>query len=489
LTQRLLAAVCGVFVVLAIALFVYNSGFGYDALEYLVIGRSLNDGFPFYSFIPSKSWGIYVLVAAFLQLPGAPTHAGVTALVTAILLGVAAATGFVVRARFSLRAGAGAAVLVGIGALFMELNFLEPTGFVYLSGLLAFGAVTTPDADERRWPWLVAGLWLGAGMAFKSVAAFYVAGLLAWVVCRHLASDRSLGRSTLQAAIIILGFCAAIGVQAGYFAAAGRLEPYLEWSFIFPLFHIPAQTEFLPKLYTKLLWVWLLAGGALVISLRHSERRHVFGHEQTWLLLALGSSGLAALLKVQASHYAFPGAAFLLIFAAVVSDRRAEARFAGNPYTMVRLGAAVAAACLVSVLLYRPEALARVYTVRSFPDETPLRSRLQSLVRADQRAIFFDEDLRLYWIADRYPDWPVLGTATQTTWYVEHHAADLMRALDDPRLAVVAFDPLSTSFGDRDFLRTPAVRAFLRDFRSRLEAGFARRDDLAPPFVLWTRTR
>ncbi len=64
-------------------------------------------------------------------------------------------------------------MLVGLGALFMELNFLQPTGFVYLSGLLAFAAVTTPNADDRRGPWLAAGLWLGAGMAFKSVAAFH----------------------------------------------------------------------------------------------------------------------------------------------------------------------------------------------------------------------------------------------------------------------------------------------------------------------------
>jgi hypothetical protein len=488
LTRRLLAAVCGTLLVPAVALFVHNSGFGYDALEYLVIGRSLNDRFPFYSFIPSKSWAIYSLVAAFLHLPGAATHAGVTALVTTILLGVAVATGLVLRTRFSSRAAACAAVFVGLGALFMELNFLQPTGFVYLSGLLAFAAVTTPNADERRGPWLVAGLGLGAGMAFKSVAAFYVAGLLGWLLCRHLVFGRSLGRSTLQAALVILGFGAAVGVQAGYFAATGRLQPYFEWSFSFPLLHFPPRTEFLPKLYTKLLWVWLLAGGALVISLRNTVRRPVYGDERTWLLLALGSSGLASVLKLQASHYAFPGAAFLLIFAAVVFDHRADERLAGNPRTTFRFGAAVAAACLLSVLLYRPEALARFYTVRSFADETPLRSRLQSLLRADQRAIFFDEHLRLYWIADRYPDWPVLNTDVQTTWYVEHHAADLLRAFDDPRLAVVEFDPLSTSFTDPDFLRTPAARAFFSDFRSRLEAGFARRDDLAAPFVLWTRT-
>jgi hypothetical protein len=90
--------------------------------------------------------------------------------------------------------------------------------------------------------------------------------------------------------------------------------------------------------------------------------------------------------------------------------------------------------------------------------------------------------------ADRYPGSPVRNPDVQTTWYVDH-AVDLLRAIEDPRRAVVEFDPLSTSFTDPDFLRTPAARALSRDVRGRLEARFARRDDLAAPFVLWTRTR
>ena len=48
-------------------MFAFNSGYGYDALEYLVIGRSLVDGYHLYDFIPSKSFGLYGLVAGLLK--------------------------------------------------------------------------------------------------------------------------------------------------------------------------------------------------------------------------------------------------------------------------------------------------------------------------------------------------------------------------------------------------------------------------------------
>jgi len=51
------------FVVALFYVFTYNSGYGYDALEYLVIGRSIAHGRPFYSLIPSKSPGIYYLIS------------------------------------------------------------------------------------------------------------------------------------------------------------------------------------------------------------------------------------------------------------------------------------------------------------------------------------------------------------------------------------------------------------------------------------------
>ena len=40
-------------------LFTYNSGYGYDGLEYLVIARAISRGAQLYSFMPSKSPGVY----------------------------------------------------------------------------------------------------------------------------------------------------------------------------------------------------------------------------------------------------------------------------------------------------------------------------------------------------------------------------------------------------------------------------------------------
>src|SRR6267378_667276 len=73
---------CLLFAVALFFVFTYNSGYGYDALEYLVIGRALAHGQRFYSLIPSKSPGIYYLVAAILTFKVPANHYTVSALIT-----------------------------------------------------------------------------------------------------------------------------------------------------------------------------------------------------------------------------------------------------------------------------------------------------------------------------------------------------------------------------------------------------------------------
>ena len=63
---------------------------------------------------------------------------------------------------------------------------------------------------------------------------------------------------------VVIGFLFAIGAQAAYFWSTDRLAPFIEWSFVFPLLHYPPHTEWLSKLYTKLLWVWIIVG--LILS-------------------------------------------------------------------------------------------------------------------------------------------------------------------------------------------------------------------------------
>ena len=484
--SRQLATVAAALAMVPVYLFIYNSGYGYDAFEYLIIGQSLNDGVPFYTFVPSKSWALYGLVAAYLHAPAAATHAGVALLVTATVLMVVVATYLVATARGLGTIGARtAALLVAANALFSELNYLEPTGFVYLSGLLAFAAVSGPKAERARAPWLLAGVWIGVGVAFKAVAAFYLIAIFCWLVWQASATK---SRGPLQNALYVtVGVAFTVAAQALYFWSSGRLEAFLEWSFVFPLLHYPANTEWVAKLYTKLLWVIVVIALAGAISLDARVRGRLYRDKNVWLLLSFGSCAVVPLLKTQSSHYAFPGTAFLLIYAAVVFERWIDARRAWRLRSSVAVVAIVAAAIVISGVLYRPSALRRFFDVRSYSEEQALCDSLQALVKPDEHFISFSQGTRLYWLSRRYPNWPLLNTDVQSSYYIERHSDELWRALDDSRLTLIEFDPASTTFDDARFLDHAANRSFVATLTCRLEAGFSRRDDLAPPLVLWTR--
>jgi hypothetical protein len=482
--MRFLLLLIGSLLLLSVVLFVHNSGYGYDALEYLVIGRALRDGQPFYTFVPSKSWALYALLACYLSIPQTDTHLGISLLVAAVLITICLATYVVVRRTFGCRTAFASSMLVGASSLFMELNYVEPEGFVYLCGLMSFAVATRTEREESRAKWLGAGLWIGVGMAFKSVAGFYLFALVLWTfVCRRELHQRSFE----QATFVIIGFLFAVGVQLVYFGVSGRLQPYMEWSFIFPVFYYPASTEWFAKLYTKLLWVWVGIAAAAVVSFGRMNRRLIYNDDKVWLLLAFGAFGLVPLLKVQASHYAFPGAAFFLVYVAVVFDRCIALRFAGRECFALSIGGGAFGVCLFSAVLYQPTAFLRLIDINSYADERPLRIALQEIVRPGEYAIFFDQGTRLYWISERYPNWPLLNTDVQTTYFVERNTPNLLHAFDDPRLTLVEFDPRRLSFDDRDFLTRSASRSFLKMLHCKLEAGFTRRDDLVRSLVLWTR--
>ena len=475
-----LAVACAVLASAATWLFVYNSGLGYDALEYLVIGRSLHDGHRLYDFVPSKSWGLYAFVGPYLRLPGASTRAGVAMLITGLLVVIALSTFVVVQRRFGGRAATLAAALVMIGALFMELNYLEAEAFVFLAGLSAFALVTpqSPMSSRRS---AAIGLVLGLGVAFKVVATLYlpaaVAGLI--LISRR---DSAFNRRSHVAALI-LGFLVAVAVPAMFFAATSRLQPHLLWSYVFPILQYPSNTDWVSKLYTKLLWIWLLVAGAAIAyaALRRSGR--VNPDFRVWLLVMLGISGLVPLLKTQASHYAFPGAAFLLIFVGVAFDLVVPRV---NRKTFVSIAVPVIAVITVSGVMYRPDAISRLFRVTRFDDATSAQ-RIDALASPAEGVIFVTGSTRLYWATGRYPAWPVLNTDVQTTYLIRTQPDRLMRALDDPAVRLVEFDPEAPGFDDAHLLQTPAARSFIAAFNCRLRGSFTRHNDAASGLVLWLR--
>ena len=67
----------------------------------------------------------------------------------------------------------------------MELNFLQPTGFVYLAGLVAFYFIIDgiKKCNTRAMvDFFIAGFIISAGAHFKSVALFYLVGGIALAV-------------------------------------------------------------------------------------------------------------------------------------------------------------------------------------------------------------------------------------------------------------------------------------------------------------------
>ena len=314
-----LLATCSFFFI-----FTYNSGYGYDALEYLVIGRSMAEGVPFYTYQPSKSPGIYYLVAWLHEAGIEFDHASLSAFITTLYAGAIVATFAVARRWFTMRAAYVIALLTALAAPFMEMNFLQPTILFYVCGLAAFDALLRFEQSNRFPALFAAGIALGAGITFKSSAAFY--GLAAGLFLILLRTRRGATFTWLFKCGLVLaaGVAGVIAALMAYFAIRGMAGAFLEWTFVFPFTHYPASTTFLAKAYTKLLWVHLLIVGCIPLLSSRSIREAVSRNLPAVLALLFGACSYLALMKTQASHYFFPGAPFLFMFAVSVYARKLQ---------------------------------------------------------------------------------------------------------------------------------------------------------------------
>jgi hypothetical protein len=476
---------CGLLTLTSIpfGLYAHNSGYGYDQLEYLIIGRSLVDGYRFYDLIPSKSPGIYLLVAAFLNVGWLQTHAQLAVLIAAIYVLLIVCSFVFAQRLWSVREATAGAGLVGLCAWFMELNFLQPTAFVYLFGLAACGFCIRAVNGHARRNWFLCGAMVAFGMQFKTVAAFYGVAAGALLLKRHWRDDWLRHGAAFASGVLVPS-----AAVAAWFAATGRGRDFWEWTVYFPLFKYPANTWFLSKLYTKLLIFDVVFACAIAAAMHPRIRRAVWGDFRTLAVFVFGAVSLLALTKTQASHYCFPGAAFLSLFSArvgaLVAERAPERspRSASTGFVIAAVGLAVA-----SAFAYRPQAFARLATVRRFQEETSIaRYVAQSSLRADH-VIAFSNPTWLYWIAHRYPNTRLIHTDVQNTYFVAGHPDALVRALDDPTLRLVEFNPLAQEFADPEFSKVAAARAEMQRFKSRLEQRF-RPDPTSPVgYHFWVR--
>jgi len=475
--------------VMVFYIYSYNSGWGFDALEYLAIGRSLVDGYALYAFIPSKSWGLYAFIAAAFRL-GVPTsHAGVSALITGLFAASVASTWYVARRLFGTRIAWTSIVLVGLCAAFMELNFLEPEPFVYLFGLAAYYVLLSNNTEVSKSPsrFFWAAFLVACGCAFKVVAGFYILAIGVFAVYRAGLSRRRFDVTIRAAAATSLGFICGFAPQLMYFTLTGRTHQFLEWTITYPLLHYPRSTDFLLKFVTKLLWFLVLTLASVTITLRGRLRQKFLADERVLLAVAMGIAGWLSLFKNQATHYAFPGAAFLCFFISWVAWTTLD----HNKITARQIAAV--SGCLIGLigfaaLLYSPRIVKRFTSWRDFADERVLRSEVQSFVKFRQNFLAINDSAQMYWISERYPPVPVLNTEAQTTWWLSKNPRAFADAVGNSRLTLIEFNPNAVYLDDPNAYANGTWKLALGDLRDALSRSFCQ---TAPPdaqgHLFWVR--
>jgi hypothetical protein len=198
------------------------------------------------------------------------------------------------------------------------------------------------------------------------------------------------------------------------------------------------------------------------------------------LALLFGACSYLALLKIQSSHYFFAGAPFLMLFALSVYDR-ALGPGPVQRKMLVRIsvaGVALLVVVSVSILTYRPDALQRLTQLRAFDaEERPVREFVQRRVRPDQYVLFAGGGVPptwAYWVSHRYPPPPFINADVRTIWALRNRPESVFNLLDNPRLALVQFDPdqvaeprMDDPFGD-----SPVDALRMQEYLSRLQVAF-----------------
>ena len=482
------------FISAAFYLFVFNSGYGYDALEFLTIGRALRDGYPLFHFSPHKPWALYGLVACFFSAGFPANHWGVSLLITLIFVLNLVATFMILKRLFDDKTALLGCFFVTLSSIFMEMNFLEAEGLSALSGILAYAALLIGFRKKRPFGIFLGGFIIGIGTWFKIVTVIYLPGAMLFLwFWRHRPEKASIRNQIRNQFFLISGTLTAALIPMTYFFSRGDLRTYLFWTYFFPFVGYQTFTYWAFKLYTRLLWFFVLLICALGLSLRREIRQKIYAHDGSVLLLCMGMIPLTLLFKSQAPHYLFPAAALLSGFMAVVFihgheiANRSKFIFKGMVVMLGTAALAMAAYLLVSGKISR---LKDLTLLRDYSYETRIASTLSEQVPSDGKALFFRDSASLYWITHRYPNVQFLWFDDWATRRIKDNPRSLLDALADPALQLVEFNPEAP--GDTDVLdfflgNNENNKRALKDFDRALRADFIPSDIHIPPYRFWVR--
>jgi hypothetical protein len=347
--------------------------------------------------------------------------------------------------------------------------------------------VATNLSLTRRWPFALAGLALGLGFLFKSVSAFYVVGICFFLLIHGYRTRRVL-TAGLAAIFTGAGFAVALALLLIYFSSTGRASDFLEWTIYFPLLKYPAHTLWFDTLYKKLAWFHAILLLSAVWSVMPARRRSIYADPALQLALWMGVCSYAALLKTQGANYCFPGAGFLSLFIAVVVARTIETPLTRMKFIAISIGASLLLVLMVAgVLLHRPAAFLRFFSVRDYSDERVLARYLSNACPPRSRALFFSDNMRLYWISHFYPAVPFVNMNVQTAYILEKNPNVLLESLDDPNLALVEFQRSLPGVAEFEQFKPGRFTALLDEFEARLRQRFVLRSDSPEGRAFWQR--
>lgn len=470
-------------------LFTYNSGYGYDAYEYLVLARSLDEGYRLYDFIPSKSYLLYTSTNVLLNLLGGYNHLSVSALITLLATGVLVSAWRAARI-FSKRTALLTVLLTAACCFFMEMNFLEPESWIAIFGLNAF-ALAVGNNGKQPWRWLAAGLLLGLAMCFKSVAAFYVVGFGAFILTLWLTGRLAFWPMVGRGMLVLVGFALPLFLSLLYFYATNRLEAHLEWTYIYPFGGYPSHTLFLGKFLIKVSWLLLLLLLSVVVVLQRPYRSRYQQTPALWLALLLAFFACVPMLKTQASHYFFQAAVFFSLHLGYLTDQwliEYEIRYRQVPYRLLALGGGGLGLLLtISLLLYRPGTLKRFFSLADYSNETQIGDFIREKAGPNGHVLLFDHAMYLYYLSDRAPNVPFIFTEMQTTHYLNSHPDTYQRALADTSLKFVLFGNRTSLIDDSTALHQPVHVRAIHQLRTGLKKDFILTKDPRFPLPYWVR--
>ena len=125
-------------------------------------------------------------------------------------------------------------VAIALCSFFMELGFLEPTGFVYLGGLAAFYC-TLQGIRKNRGSWfVVAGLAVALAIHYKTVGLFYGLGIIAFLGFDGIRRRVWGLMLCVWFPCLTAGMVVGLAIPAAFFWSQGRLNAFWLWTFYYP---------------------------------------------------------------------------------------------------------------------------------------------------------------------------------------------------------------------------------------------------------------